>query len=484
MAQEARFRGSAERRHARHFLVPLVLLMMLQPGAVWAAADDEASRRYNLLRDRENWSWLREPHAGSDAFDPAKYVRLVDGRDDIYLTLGGEMRQWVEGYRNELWGSTGHESNVYWLQRYMLHADLHVTPWLRLFVQLKSGLEAGRRGGPRLPDKDILDFNALFIDLVAVPGKSLDEEDRLLLRVGRQELSYGSGRLVDVREGPNVRFGFDGVRVIARPGPVRIEAFAVRPDQTNPGALDDGWDPTQVFWGSYNSLVLDGLTVDAYYLGLERDKGVYERAVGHERRHTLGARARIAVADDALEAEAESAYQFGTFLDSPISAWTVAGEIVGKGRNLPLAPTFAGGIGLTSGDRPTAGHLGTFSPLFPRGTYFGLISANGASNNIAPHATVSLALPERVSFTGSFWAFFRQSLGDGIYNVPGFLLRSGSGNDARYLGSQFEGFLSWAADRHLSINATFAQFWVGDFFNTSKPGRDITYGAAWATYKF
>ncbi len=484
MDRETRFAGNAERRRGRRRLVPLVLSMMLAPGAVWAAGDGENSRRYNLLRDRENWSWLREPPTSSDAFDPAKYVRLVDGRDDIYLTLGGEIRQWVEGYRNELWGSTGFETNVYWLQRYMLHADLHVTPRLRLFIQLKSGLEVGRRGGPRPPDKDSLDFNALFVDLVAVPGQSLDEEGRLLVRVGRQELSYGSGRLVDVREGPNVRFGFDGVRVILRPGPVRLEAFAVRPDQTKPDALDDGWDTNQVFWGSYNSLILEGLTVDAYYLGLDRSKGVYERGVGHERRHTFGARARIAVADDALEAEVESACQFGTFLDTPISAWTLAGEIVGKGRNLPLTPTLTGGIGVTSGDRPNDRHLGTFSPLFPRGTYFGLISANGASNDISPHAAVSLALPAHLSFTSSFWAFFRQSLGDGIYNVPGFLLRPGSGNDARYLGSQFEGFLGWAADRHLSLNATFAQFWVGDFFNTSKPGRNITYGAAWATYKF
>jgi hypothetical protein len=33
------------------------------------------------------------------------------------------------------------------------------------------------------------------------------------LRVGRQELEYGSGRLIDLREDPNVRMSFDGFKV-------------------------------------------------------------------------------------------------------------------------------------------------------------------------------------------------------------------------------------------------------------------------------
>ena len=38
------------------------------------------------------------------------------------------------------------------------------------------------------------------------PGSALNPT----LRIGRQEMSYGSSRLVSVREGPNVRRSFDG----------------------------------------------------------------------------------------------------------------------------------------------------------------------------------------------------------------------------------------------------------------------------------
>lgn|GEM_PF-4703281 len=35
----------------------------------------------------------------------------------------------------------------------------------------------------------------------------------MTLRLGRQELQYGSGRLLDVREGPSLRLYFDGAKV-------------------------------------------------------------------------------------------------------------------------------------------------------------------------------------------------------------------------------------------------------------------------------
>jgi len=452
------------------------------PASASADAPDEP-RKYQLLRDDENWAWLREPHESTDLWDPLKYVPLVHGRSDLYLTIGGETRQWVEGYHNELWGQTGIPTNVYWLQRYMLHLDTHLTQYLRVFAQLKSGIEAGRIGGPRPVDEDLLDFNQLYVDAVAVPGASLDDDPKLLARVGRQEMSYGSGRLIDVREGPNVRFGYDGVRIISRPDPFRIDAFAVRPDLTNPGAFDDGWNPHQAFWGAWGTLNLPWLLVDTYYLGLERDSFKYQKVAGEEWRHTVGARVRgkFEVAD----VEIEAAYQFGEVGTTTIAAWTLASETVLRGAALPLAPVLTLGFGATSGDRgPASASLGTFSPLFPRGAYFGLVAANGPSNNVSPHAALALSLPWHLSLSVEAWAFWRESVNDGVYSVPGFLLRPGAPDQGRYLGTQVEGYVTWQAGGHLSLNGTFAYFATGTFFETNLPGKDITYAATWATYKF
>jgi hypothetical protein len=298
-------------------------------------------------------------------------------------------------------------------------------------------------------------------------------------------MSYGSGRFIDVREGPNVRVGYDGVRVIARPPLLRLDAFLLRPALTKPGVFDDGPDRTQLFWGFWGTFQVPRLLIDAYYLGLDRNHAVYEQGIGHELRHTVGGRVLAPLVNAHLVLEFESAYQFGTFINAPISAWTVAGHAVINSSELPLSPKLTLGTGVTSGDRDKVNpSLNTFSPLFPRGAYFGLIGANGASNSIAAHVALALALPRSVSVAAEYWVFWRESLADGVYNVPGYLLRVGDGNPRHYLGAQLEGYLTWQIDRHLSLDGTVVYFWAGTFFSESSPGFNITYGAFRATYKF
>jgi hypothetical protein len=77
-----------------------------------------------------------------------------------------------------------------------------------------------------------LDFQAAFLHLNASAGRS-----HLDFRAGRQELEYGSGRLIDLREGPNVRLSFDGFLLKDKVSSWQIDGFAMRPDEDNPRIL-------------------------------------------------------------------------------------------------------------------------------------------------------------------------------------------------------------------------------------------------------
>ena len=63
-------------------------------------------------------------------------------------------------------------------------------------------------------------------------GSDTGSASAAVLRVGRQEIALGSGRLYALREGPNVPLSFDGVRVIAHAGRWRLDAWVARPVDT------------------------------------------------------------------------------------------------------------------------------------------------------------------------------------------------------------------------------------------------------------
>jgi hypothetical protein len=54
----------------------------------------------------------------------------------------------------------------------MPYVDLHYGPHVRTFVELKSGLNSFRAGGPRPIDEKKLDFQAAFLQLSASAGRN------------------------------------------------------------------------------------------------------------------------------------------------------------------------------------------------------------------------------------------------------------------------------------------------------------------------
>ena len=63
--------------------------------------------------------------------------------------MGGEAREIWEQIGNDNWGQQPF-MNGYFNERYMLYFDVHYGKHVRSFVELKSGLNSYRIGGPRL----------------------------------------------------------------------------------------------------------------------------------------------------------------------------------------------------------------------------------------------------------------------------------------------------------------------------------------------
>jgi len=95
--------------------------------------------KYELLRQDEDYRYLGNPTCRDDYWDRAKYVRLGSNAD-TFFTLGGEIREWYEGYRNASRGFGPQDTNGYLLQRLSIYSDIHAASRIRLFVQLTSDI--------------------------------------------------------------------------------------------------------------------------------------------------------------------------------------------------------------------------------------------------------------------------------------------------------------------------------------------------------
>jgi Alginate export len=445
------------------------------------AGSAEPVRTYTLLREDENWSFLKDPSLRQDPWDRLKYIPL--GPDGWFLTIGGEAREIFEQVGNDNWGKQPY-INRFFLERYMLHTDWHFGKHVRAFVQLKSGLESFRRGGYRPIDEKKLDFEAGFVEIGAAEG-----DHWVVLQAGRQELNYGSGRLVSVREGPNVRQSFDGARLKIKAGAWRMDVWAARPDLDKPGFFDNVPDHRTAFWGVYATRPWQRrVSFDTYYLGLDRKSFTYNRGTARETRHNLGVRLwrSPATKESDWDFDYEGVWQFGTFGGGGIRAWTVASDTGYSFPGTRLQPRVSVKADISSGDDPRSGSLGTFSPIFPMGNYFGVLADTGPGpvNFIDLHPRLQTKLPRGVSISTDLVVQWRQSLTDGVYAVPGFLLVPAGGSRARFVGYRPGVEVRWQVDRHLWFQADYGVFFAGEFLKQASPGRNINYMEFWAGYKF
>ncbi|MBV8052266.1 MAG: alginate export family protein [Acidobacteriaceae bacterium] len=467
-------------------LVALLLLLVEASAAAQSASSatpETADRSFKLLREDEDWSFLADRANRQDFWDRLKYIRLRGANNDWFMTVSGEAREIWEQIGNDNWGQAPYW-NAYLNERYMLGFDIHYGKHVRTFVELKSGLNSFRSGGPRPIDEKKLDFQAAFLQVGTGEGQNSIE-----VRAGRHQLEYGSGRLIDVREGPNVRLSFDGFLLKSKINQWRVDGFAIRPDEDKPGFFDNAPNHQVGFWGVYASRSLPKTTsLELYYLGLDRKDATFQRGTAQEVRHSLGGRASRPVATDqpGWDFDYEALWQFGTFGPDNIRAWTVASETGYRFPTIPLKPRFSAKADISSGDHPNSHTLGTFNPLFPKGNYFGVLATTGPGpiNFVDLHPHIETDLPHDVS--ASFdWIFqWRECTHDGVYAVPGFLIRAADGSHARYVGHRPGTEIRWQATRHMWFQGDYGVFFAGRFLKETQPARNLNYWALWAGYKF
>jgi hypothetical protein len=442
----------------------------------------DSSRPYKPFRYDEDWSFLANSANRDGWLDQFKYIRL--GSYDYYLTLGGEIREKFELVDKPGFGTGSYDPYGYLLQRYLLLADFHLGHRFRIFTELQSGLEEGRVGGPRSTDVDVLDGHQGFLDWRVTTGKFV----RTTIRVGRQEVGFGSGRLIAPAEGLNLRRSMDGARIMADFGKLKWSASALRLVQANPGIFDNVPDHTQTLAGSgIETPWIGGETsrFAVYYMWFDKKSSTFSKGSGREIRDTAGLHVWKSPGT-ALDYDDEALFQWGSFRGSPIRAWALSESTGYTFERLPLHPRIGVRADLASGDRGiTTRTLGTFDPQFPNvSVYSGPSALLGASNLINVTASFKLQLKTHASLVVESSSFWRQSLRDSVYTPFNTPLRAAIPGGGRYVATAPAATFSWQATRHVSYTVIYTHWFTGDCFRLAPPDHGMNYVGTWTAYRF
>jgi hypothetical protein len=394
------------------------------------------------------------------------YHRIHLG-DNWLFSTGGEERV---RYMHEEGGYarfTG-KDNDYTLERTRVYGDLWYKDVFRIFVEYYDAQITGEDLKPLPIDVNHSDFLNLFGEL-----KIFEWDDTpAYVRVGRQEMYFGSQRLISPLDWANTRRTFQGVRTYWHSEKLDLDAFWVQPVIVSPDHFDSP-DDAQNFMGLWTTYrPQKGQEVDLYYLYLDNTRPVntgFDAKKGGFNVNTLGAR-YAGNYEKKLLWDFEGMYQFGDSANRETSAEAYTTALGYAFSDTPLAPQFWINWDFASGnDGPTDRTNETFNQLFPFGHfYFGFLDFVGRQN-IEDLSFQGVLFPTHWTPVCMQYHMFRlDSAKDALYNASGTVIRvDPTGKSGTDVGDEIDLFTNIHISVHQDILIGWSKLYTGSYLRTA-----------------
>lgn len=412
-----------------------------------AALADEPPARPVLKANRwqEDWSVLQDPALRTAPLDSLKYLSLSDANPFTYLSLGATLRERFEMNDAPGFGIQGVARDAYLIQRFQVHADLHLNENWRVFTQLEDdrAFDKTSLGGA---DQDRADLRLAFLEYIRPLAAGT-----LKARVGRQDFAFDLQRFISSRDGPNVRQSFDALWADWETSQWRFIGIASHPVQYYDDHSFDDKSNSDVRFNMLRveRLVAGSNELSAYYARYQRAEARYLDAAGEETRHVFDA--RLGGAAQGYDWDVEGMAQTGSVGTKDIRAWAGGSRLGYTFAALAWAPRLGLQADIASGDRHAGdGTVGTFNPLFPNGYYFSLAGYTGYSNLIHFKPSITVKPLPKLSVQTAVGLLWRQTTADAVYTQPNIAVAGTAGSGQRWTGA----YAQMRSDYAFSANLT------------------------------
>jgi hypothetical protein len=378
---------------------------------------------------------------------------------------------WLFGTGGQVWWRHMHETNSrlsgmdndYDLFRTRIYGDLWFRNAFRLYVEFVNAQSFNQDLPPLAIDRNFGDLQNAFIDVKIAEGG----DHPAYVRVGRQELLFGSQRLVSPPDWAQTRRTFQGVRGFRQGEKLDVDLFWAQPVVPSADRFDSV-DNNQNFaglWTTYRPQ--KGHFIDLYYLFLDNTNQVTKEGIelAPYNVHTVGT--RYAGDWNQILWDFEGMVQFGERGQQDIRAGSGTAGLGYHFAKQPMNPVFWAMYDYASGDtQPNAGSIfGTFNQLFPFGHYyFGWLDLVGRQNIQDFNMHLYLYPTKWITLWTQYHHFRLASQRDGLYNVAGTILRRDpTGQAGADVGQELDLICNVHVSRHTDVLFGWSKLWAGDF---------------------
>ncbi len=433
------------------------------------AQESDTKINFSLLRQNDEITISK-----NDSKNLYQRLKMMPLGNNATLSFGGSYRFQTEAFVNEQFASEVDQSDYWFLNRFQLHAHLKIADKFEFFAEFNSSLITSKDNLVPV-DRDELNINQLFARY------HFDEQWNIL--VGRQNIRLGSGRLVDIREGPNVRLSFDMAQLQYQDNNTKITAFYAVPVRPEPGIFDNDilnfQETLSAMYWTQNWNETTG--TDVYLFYKTEENKTWNSGTADDNRLSIGL--RHFGTWNKLTYNNEFVYQTGSFGNQNIRAWTASFniehplEILGKNTIVGLKTE------AISGDNSTTdNNLNTFDGLYPRGAYFGRVARIGPSNLIDMHPYLNTQIGN-LYLSLDYVAFWRFSRQDGVYSPP-LLLEYPSINNDRFIAHQIGTITGYEVNKFINLELETNLIFPQSFLQNSGLNNTLFHAVLTAEIKF
>ena len=402
------------------------------------------------------------------------------------LKLTGEERFRYEYKKNFDLNRSVEDNGSQLFHRFRLGAmanltDEYLKPKLDIFIEALDAQAGGYQIKANRAQVDDFDLHQAFANLHNILGTDFD------IKLGRQEMKYGKGRLIAAPVWANRIRAFDGAILHYQHGGLWGDLLYGQDVKYDDDKFNNSRseDFLAGVYGGYQKHKMAPL-IETYFLELKDIK-----ATTNNQRYTAGARMQAPIAKGTV-LDVEFPYQFGhvgsaTSKKKEIKAYAYHVDVTRSWEGSQWKPKMMVAYDEASGDNdPNDSVNNTFNPIYQT-THepYGLLDFFRWQNVRNPEISTTFTPTDKFKFTPQADFFWLQSKFDNWYNSSGGNMRTKtSGERGYFVGTEVSLRVYYDFNKNLKLESGYAHFFPGGYAKDSGADDDVNWLYSQFAYKF